>query len=131
SALGLPVTLYAGLNESFEPAAGATVEGIAAVPVLMLVNSTPLPTDELEVTIDPNRAVTLGLVADKACAVYQYNVHELVPNAAETALDLVPVLVAFGPATEITVPAGVFTTGKTYSIRGHCIAGGFSALASG
>ena len=35
------------------------------------------------------------------------------------------------PPGDITIPAGVFTTGKTYSIRAHCYRGGFPGLASG
>lgn len=132
-ALMLPITLHAGLNEHFEPAVGSAIEVPAGLPVLVLVNGTPLTSDGLTVTIDPNRAVTLGLVADRpGSSFYQFNIHELVPNDMPgTALVQKNVFAAIGPPGDITIPAGVFTTGKVYSIRAHCYRGGFPGLASG
>ncbi len=131
-ALALPVTLSAGLQQTIRPMAGSTIDMPAALPVLVLVASTPLNSDGLTVTIDPNRSVKLGLVADRAtCDFYQFNVHELVPNTSNDALVGKNVLAALGPPGDITIPAGVFTTGKTYSIRAHCYRGGFPGIASG
>lgn len=133
-ALMLPITLHAGLNQYVEPAAGTTIDVPAGLPVLVLVNDTPLTSDGLTVTIDPNRAVKLALVADRpGSSFYQFNIHELVPNDAMPATALVQknVFAAIGPPGDITIPAGVFTTGKIYSIRAHCYRGGFPGLASG
>lgn len=128
----LPITLLAGLNQYLEPTAGATIDVPAGLPVLVLVNDTPLTSDGLTVTINPNRAVKLGMVADRpGSSFYQFNIHELVPNDANTALVQKNVFAALGPPGDITIPAGVFTTGKTYSIRAHCYRGGFPGLASG
>jgi hypothetical protein len=130
--LNLPVALAAGLNQSIRPGPGSTIDMPAGLPVLVLVNSTPLNSDGLTVAIDPNRSVTLGLVSDKpTCDIYQFNVNELVPNKSNDALVANNVLAAIGPPGEIKIPAGVFTTGKVYSIRAHCYRGGHPGLASG
>lgn len=132
--LALPVTLYAGLNQHIAPTAGATLDMPVGLPVLVLVNDMPLTSDGLVLTLDPNKALTLSLVADRTVnTVYQFNVYELVPNTAmpPTALDRKLSYVAFGTAPEIKIPAGSLATGKTYTIRAHCLVGGFGAIATG
>jgi len=134
SALALPVTLYAGLNQHLAPTAGATLDMPVGLPVLVLVNDMPLTSDGLMLTLDPNKALTLSLVADRTVnTFYQFNVYELVPNAAmpPTALERKTAYVALGTAPEIKVPAGTLATGKTYTIRAHCLLGGFPGIATG
>lgn len=133
-ALALPVTLYAGLNQFIAPTAGAMLDMPVGLPVLVLVNEMPLTSDGLLVTLDPNKAITLSLVADRTVnTIYQFNVYELVPNAAmpPTALERKTSYVAIGTAPEIKVPAGTLATGKTYTIRAHCLSGGFADIATG
>ena len=132
--LALPITLTTGVQQMFRPTAGAMVDVQAGLPVLVSVNDQPLTSDGLTLTIDPNKSVKLTMVADRtANTYYQYNIHELVPNGAmpATALDLKLVYAAQSANPELRIPAGVLATGKVYSIRAHCVKGGFPAIATG
>lgn len=134
-ALALPWTAYSGVQHYLRPAAGTTVDVSAGLPVLVSVNGTPLTSDGLSVTIDPSKSVELDMVADKTSnTFYQFNIHELVPNPNQmppTALEGKLVYVVMSPTTKVRIPAGVFVAGKVYSVRAHCINGGYPGLADG
>jgi hypothetical protein len=131
-ALALPVGLATGVVQSFEPTGPMTIDIQAGLPVLVLVNDMPLTSDGLTLTVDPNKAVKLGMVADKTTnTFYQFTLHELVPNAAMTALELKNVFTAVAPGPDVTIPQGVLTTGKTYAIRAYCYRGGFPGVSMG
>jgi hypothetical protein len=130
----LPVTLYSGHYDRVEPTAGLMLGQAAGLPVLVSINQTPLTSDGLSVTLDPARPVALSMATDRTTnTLYQYNVYELVPNASEppTALVYKIVYVALGTSTDITIPNNVFTAGRVYTIRAHCIRGGYPMLGDG
>jgi hypothetical protein len=128
----LGLTLYAGLIHQDDVAPALVMDQPAGVPVLVSVNQTPLSQDGLTLTIDPTKAVTLSLVADRATNLfYQWNIYEVVPNAAMTALEYKVAYVALSNETTMKVPNDVFVAGKVYMIRAHCIQGGFPTFASG
>lgn len=130
----LPVTLYAGLNNLDDVAPGLVLDQPAGLPVLVSIDKQPLNMDGLTITLDPTQPVELSLVADRPTNLYyQWNVYELVPNAAvpPTALDRKIAYVALGTETTITIPNDVFVAGKLYSIRAHCVQGGFPSFATG
>lgn len=129
----LPATFYTGINSIYELSAGLTVEPAAALPVLVSINSKPMTTDGLTVTIDPAKAVTLTMVTDytmPAPTFYQYNIYELRENAASTLeAHVAYVVVSDKPTTSI--PSDAFTAGKTYWVRAHTINGGYPSFAAG
>lgn len=128
----ISVALRTTLQQYLTPAADSKLDLPAPLPVLVLVNATPLTSDGLTVTIDPNKSVKLSLVADRPTSdIYVYYVLELVADTARSQLQLSLIYLASGPTTDITIPAGVMQTGKTYAIRAHCYKGGFPMLAMG
>jgi hypothetical protein len=132
--LTLPVTLTAGLVHYAEPSPALTLDQPAGLPVLVSINKMPLTSDGLTVMLDSQKPVELSLVADRtANTFYQFNVYELVPNTAmpPTALDYKIAYVASGPTPAITIPHDVFVTGKVYTVRAHCINGGYPTISEG
>jgi len=98
------------------------------------INKTPLNSDGLTITLEPGKAVELGLVADRPTnTFYQWNIHEVVPNMATmpTALQYNIVYAALSTETTVKIPHDVFVAGKVYMIRAHCIQGGFPSFATG
>lgn len=130
--MNLPVTLYAGLNAFDEVRPGLALEHAAGLPVLVSINKIPLTSDGLTAMIDPARPVELTLVADRtANTLYQFNVYEVAPNSAATAIELKIVYAAYGPEPTIVVPHDVFATGKVYMLRAHTIRGGYPTIGDG
>ncbi|HEY5945198.1 MAG TPA: hypothetical protein VIV40_06895, partial [Kofleriaceae bacterium] len=130
----LPLTLYAGLNQTDDVAPGLVLDQPAGLPVLVSVNKTPLNVDGLTITLDPAKAVELSLVADRATNLfYQWNIYEVVPNSAmpPTGLDFKVVYAALASETTTKIPSDVFVAGKVYMIRAHCIQGGFPSFSTG
>jgi hypothetical protein len=130
----LPVTLYAGLNEVDVVSSGLVLSQAAGLPVLVSINKIPLNIDGLSITLDPTQSVELALVADRpANTYYQWNIYELVPNGAmpPTALDYKIAYAALSTETTVRIPHGVLAAGKVYTIRAHCVQGGFPAFDSG
>jgi hypothetical protein len=133
-AFNLPLTLYAGLYSLDDVQPGLVLNQPAGLPVLVSINKTPLNSDGMMLTLDPTKAVELSLVADRPTnTFYQWNVYEIVPNAAmpPTALDYKAVYVAFSNETTVKIPHDVFVTDKVYMVRGHCIQGGFPGFTAG
>jgi hypothetical protein len=134
ASLSLPVTLSAGLHQFDVPREGLVLDQPAGLPVLITMAKVPLTSDGMSVTLEPGQPVELSLVADRASnTLYQYNVYELVPNTASppTALAYKVVYVALGPSSEMTIPHDVFVPGRFYTIRAHCISGGFPSVGEG
>ena len=130
----LAATLGSGLLHQDEPSAGLMLDQPAGLPVLISINRQPLNSDGQAVMLDPTKAVELSLIADRTTnTYYQWNVYELVPNAAmpPTALEYKLVYLAQATETSVTIPHDVFEAGKHYTIRGHAFAGGYPAAASG
>ncbi len=131
-AFNLWLTLYAGMNNLDDLQPGLVMDQPAGVPVLVSVNKTPLNADGLTITLDPAKSVELSLVADKPMNLYyQWNVYEVVPNMANTALEYRVQYVALSDETSVNVPNDIFAAGKVYMIRAHCIQGGFPSFSTG
>jgi hypothetical protein len=131
---GLALTLYAGLNHLDDVAPGLVMDQPAGLPVLVSINKTALNADGLSITLDPAKSVELSLVADRATNLfYQWNIYEVVPNAAmpPTALDYKVAYVALSNETTVKVPNDIFVAGKVYMIRAHCVQGGFPSFSTG
>jgi hypothetical protein len=130
----LPLNLYAGLVQVDDVSAGLQLMEPQGLPVLVSINQMPLNADGLSVTLDTTKAVELSLVADRTPNLYyQWNVYEVAPNAAmpPTALEYKIVYAAHSTETTVKVPGDVFTVGKVYMVRAHCMQGGFPSFASG
>ena len=130
----LALTLYAGLNHLDDVAPGLVMDQPAGLPVLVSINKTALNADGLSITLDPAKSVELSLVADRATNLfYQWNIYEVVPNAAmpPTALDYKVAYVALSNETTVKVPNDIFVAGKVYMIRAHCVQGGFPSFSTG
>jgi len=128
----LPMTLSAGMIQQAEPSAGLTLDLPAGLPIVVSIDGTPLNSDGKTITIDPTKLVELALVADKTTnTLYQWNVYELVPNPQNTALTYLQRYAALSLTNNVQVPGDAFEAGKTYTIRGHCIVGGFPDITAG
>lgn len=132
----LPVTLYSGVAHLDDVQAGTRIvlDQPAGLPVVVSVNRMALNSDGLDIELDPAKAIELGVVADRTTNLYyQWNIFELVPNGATppTALETKIVYAALATETTVKIPPGVLAKGKVYTIRAHCIQGGFPAFASG
>ena len=128
----LAATLYAQLYQFALPTAGVDLSVPAGLPITILLNGTPLVTDGTTVTIDPTKSVDISFQADQAtCTLYQMQLFDLVPNAANTALQNNLVFGATGVAADFQMPPDPFVVGHNYALRGICLGGGFPTIASG
>jgi hypothetical protein len=129
----LAATLYTQLYEYALPTAGVTLDVPAGLPITISINSTPLVSDGATVTIDPNQQVDISFATDSSngCTLYQMQLFDLVPNAANTALQSNLVFGATGVAADFKIPPDPFVVGHNYALRGICLSGGFPTLATG
>ncbi|HSD89935.1 MAG TPA: hypothetical protein VLB44_20530, partial [Kofleriaceae bacterium] len=60
-------------------------------------------------------------------------IYEIVPNAAmaPTALDYKIAYAAYSLSSTVTIPHDVLVAGKMYTIRAHCIQGGYPMISTG
>jgi hypothetical protein len=132
-AFNLPLTLYAGLYQFDDVAPGLTLDLPVGLPVLVSINKMPLNADGLSITLEPGKAVELGLVADRPTnVVYQWNVYEVAPNMAmPPALEFKVRYVALATETAVKIPDDIFEAGKVYMVRAHAIQGGYPAFSMG
>lgn len=134
SLMNLPMTLATGLYEQAEPSPALMLDLPAGLPLLISINQTPLAADLVSITLDLTKSVELTLVPDQTThSYYQFNVYELVPNAptAATALTYQIAYAALSTTPDVVVPNDIFLAGHVYTIRGHCIDGGYPDLAAG
>ncbi|MCW5804535.1 MAG: hypothetical protein KIT31_19345 [Deltaproteobacteria bacterium] len=131
AAQGLPVTLFAQMFEKHEPSPALALKLPAGLPELISIGDLPLSIDGLAIPA-PARAVTASFVVSPAAnTLYQLQVLDLVPNAAETALELKVVYSTAGGAPRFTLPPEVFVPGHSYTLRAISVAGGHPGLADG
>jgi hypothetical protein len=128
----LPATLYAQLYEYVLPTAGVTADVPAGLPITISINSTPLVTDGMTITIDPTMQVDISFQTDTSapCTLYQMQLFDLV-NTGGTALANTLVFGATGVAADFKIPPDPFVVGHHYALRGICLSGGFPTLATG
>jgi hypothetical protein len=86
----------------------------------------------MTITLDPMKPVVLDLTAERTTnTLYQYDIYELRPNTAATAAEAKRIYTATSATASVTLPNDVFETGKNYTVRAHCISGGFPSLTEG
>lgn len=130
-ALALPVTLSAGMFQRDEPTANLALTLPAGLPELIMLDGMSLSTDGLAIP-RPTRPLEVTFVTDKpANTLYSVEVYELVPNMANTALELQRVVAAFALEARFALPVELFTPGSYYTIRAISHQGGFPNAAQG
>jgi len=130
----LPATLYSQLYQLAKPTGTTTLDLPAGLPITITMNGTPLTSDNMMVTVDPNKAVDVSFQADVVTnTLYQLQLFELVPNlpTAPTALVLQTKIGVSGSKPQFKLPAELFAPGKSYVLRAICISGGFPGIAQG
>lgn len=133
-AKNLPMTLVAGLNELAEPSPALLLDLPAGLPQVVQINQMSLSSDGMTVVLDPTKSVELALTADKASnTFYQFNIYELVPNLPmnPTALTYSIVAAALSDVPKVTLPNDIFVGGHIYTVRAHCVQGGYPTFAQG
>ncbi len=126
----LPVTLRSELFTYTEPTAGMMMTLPAGLPELITIDGMPLSTDGLAIP-KPTRQATVSFIAGGSSSLYSVQLYELVPNMAGTALAHRPVIEAFGPTKELTIPPEVLVPGKLYTLRALTYSGSFPNAADG
>jgi hypothetical protein len=129
--MDVTVTLYAGMNQYVEPAAGLKLNLDAGLPESIELNDVPLSNDGMQVT-KPTSFVEVAISANPpANTLFGLQLYDLLPSADGTRLDYHMVLEALGTEARFQLPPEVFVVGHSYTLRAICTAGGFPALASG
>ncbi len=127
----LPVALTAGLFQQLEPTAGATLDLPAGLPEVITIDGRPLSSDGLAIprsTQPVHIAFVSGITNN---TLYQLQIYELVPNAANTALVQKIALSATALAPQFTLAADVLAPGKLYNLRAICLQGGYPGATVG
>ena len=126
-----PVTLFAGMSQLLEPAAGAIADLPAGLALTVSFNGTLLVTDGTQVPV-PTSFVKVVLTTDKpTAAFYTLQVIDLLPNADSTALTFHVVYVAASDQPTFSLPPEVFQAGHCYTLRSFSTVGGYPSIASG
>jgi hypothetical protein len=127
----LPVALSAGLFQLLEPTAGAVLDLPAGLPEVITIDGRPLSSDGLTIPA-PTKPLHITFVSGITTnTLYQLQVYELVPNAANTALVQKIVLSATAITPQFTLAPDVLAAGKLYNLRAICLQGGYPAAAAG
>ena len=127
----LPVTLAAGMHERAILAPGLQMRLPAGLPMRITLLSTVLENDGVTIA-RPTRAVEVSFTVDVAAnTMYQLQLFRLVPNMANTALQLEQKLGVSGAVPRFVLPPEVFEAGALYTLRAVTVQGGFPALAEG
>ncbi len=127
----LPVTLHAGMHERAILAPGLQMKLPAGLPTRITLLGAVLETDGITIA-RPTRAVEVSFTTDApANTLYQLQLFRLVPNMANTALQLELKLDANGAAPRFLLPPEVFEPGALYTLRAISVQGGFPAIAEG
>jgi len=129
----LPVSLFDQVFEVDDASTGPlTPTFTAGLPQAITLDTTPLVTDGLTVTLDPTMPISASFTTDVATnTLYQLQVFELVPDATNTTLQFSTRITISAEQPAFTIPPGILEVGKTYTIRGICISGSFPGLAQG
>lgn len=127
----LPVTLHAGMHERAILEPGLQMKLPAGLPTRITLLGAVLETDGITIA-RPTRAVEVSFSVDApANTMYQLQLFRLVPNMANTALQLELQIGASGAAPRFLLPPEVFEPNALYTLRAISVQGGFPALAEG
>lgn len=134
-----PITLFAGMNQFFDPAHATDLELPAGLPQAIKLGDVQLAPDGLTIT-RPTRFVDVSFTVDTPMlasgpapspTIYELDVFDLVVNTTATALERHLVLVAVSEAPEFALPPELFQTGHSYSLRAVADLGGFPTIDQG
>ncbi|MDX2088145.1 MAG: hypothetical protein SFX73_09850 [Kofleriaceae bacterium] len=128
----LAVALGAGMQQLVEPASASTLDLPAPLPEVVQLDDTTLSTDGISIP-QPTAPVVVKLVLGTGTAptLYTLDLFEVVPNAANTALERVHKAALAGVAPELVLPPELLEPGKTYSLRATTVVGGYPGIADG
>jgi hypothetical protein len=128
---GLQATLVAGMSERVILAPGLQLKLPAGLPTRITLAGMVLEGDGATL-VKPVSAVEASFTTDIAAnTLYQLQLFKLVPNAANTALQLELKLGANGVAPRFVLPPELFETGALYTLRAIAIQGGFPTIDAG
>jgi hypothetical protein len=127
----LPVTLVAQMSERALPDPGLVLTLPAGLPELITLDGKSLSMDGQTIA-RPGKAVDVSFITDlPENTFYQLQLFELVPNMANTALELRQLLGAAGVAPKFRLPPELFKPGSLYTLRAVAVKGGFPTLGDG
>jgi hypothetical protein len=129
--VGLQVSLAAGMNQRAILAPGLAMKLPAGLPSKIAIGGTLLETDGAMIS-KPARAVEVTFSTDaEPSTLYQLQLFKLVPNTANTMLQLEQKVLAMGAAPRFVLPPDLFEGGALYTLRAAAIQGGFPGAAAG
>jgi hypothetical protein len=127
----LTATLFAGMFQRAFPSAALEMKLPAGLPELVQIDGMSLSTDG-QMLPHPTRAMTVTFVSNPPGATfYQLQLFELVPNAANTALEFKTAYAWSALDAKFLLPAEVLKPGKSYTLRAITVLGGYPAIADG
>jgi hypothetical protein len=128
----LAISLAAGNVQVVDPSAAPALDLPAPLPEVVTLGGTTLSTDGISIP-QPSAPVVVSLVlgAGTTPTMYSLDLFEVVPNAANTALERVRILSFAGVAPEFSIPPEFLAPGKTYSLRASTVVGGYPAIGDG
>jgi hypothetical protein len=134
-----PITLYAGLNQFFDPAHATDLELPAGLPLAITLGTTVLTSDSVTVK-QPTRFVDVSFTVDTPMlatgpapspTLYELDVFDLIVNPTAMVLERRFVLAALSDAPKFALPPELFQAGHSYSLRALAYLGGFPAQVDG
>lgn len=140
-AMGMPtpITLFAGMNQFFDPAHATDLELPAGLPQAITFGTTVLTSDTVTVK-QPTRFVDVSFSVDAPTlttgpapspTLYELDVFDLTVNPTAMVLERHLVLAALSDAPRFALPPELFVAGHSYSLRAVAYLGGFPALGDG
>jgi hypothetical protein len=134
-----PITLFAGMNQFFDPAHATDLELPAGLPLEITLGGVRLAPDGLTIK-QPTRFVDVSFTVDTPMlasgpapspTVYELDVFDLTVNSTAMALERNLVLAALSDAPAFALPPELFQIGHSYSLRAVADLGGFPAIDQG
>ncbi|HEX8107039.1 MAG TPA: hypothetical protein VF516_04885 [Kofleriaceae bacterium] len=134
-----PITLFAGMNQFFDPAHATDLELPAGLPQSITFGDVLLTSDIVTVKA-PTKFVDVSFTVDTPMlstgpapspTIYELQVFDLVVNSTATGLDRRFVLDAVSDAPKFALPPEVFQAGHSYSLRAIADLGGFPTVDQG
>ncbi len=134
-----PITLFAGMNQFFDPAHATDLELPAGLPQSIAFGDVLLTSDLVTVK-QPTKFVDVSFTVDTPMlstgpapspTIYELQVFDLVLDSTATALDRRLVLDAVSDAPKFALPPELFQAGHSYSLRAIAELGGFPTVDQG
>jgi hypothetical protein len=137
--MATPITLFAGMNQFFDPAHATDLELPAGLPRTITFGDVLLTSDIVTVK-PPTKFVDVSFTIDTPMltsgpapspTIYELDVFDLVVNPTAMALERQLVLAAVSDAPKFALPPELFQAGHRYSLRAVADLGGFPMIDQG